>query len=392
MQLSRKQEEAVNIAVQRFRSKERYTVISGYAGAGKSTCVRFIVAALGLPEDKICYATFTGKAAQVLLKKGNKNVSTLHKLLWEHFPREDGSFFRRRVEYIPYELVIVDECSMMPKEIMEELHRHRECSIIYLGDPEQLPPINPEDDNHLLDKPHIFLDEVHRQAMDSEIIRLTMDIRAGRPLELYDGNDVKVIKSDDVVNGMYTWADQIICATNATRVAINNEMRDMLGHTGDPQDGDKVIALSNHWGVLADNEDPLVNGTIGYLKNPYSSYRRIPPYLGGGSFDIVCGQFISDSDANFGELIMDKKQILEGVASLDWKTTYRLRKNPKTQHIVPLDFTYGFCITGHRSQGSEWDKVLVFEERFPFGVDGHRRWLYTVATRAADKLVLVRKD
>jgi exodeoxyribonuclease-5 len=79
----------------------------------------------------------------------------------------------------PYKLIVVDEISMLPKEIWDLLISHR-IHVIALGDPGQLPPIG--ESNGVLDKPHIFLDEIMRQAQESEIIRLTMDIRAGKPL------------------------------------------------------------------------------------------------------------------------------------------------------------------------------------------------------------------
>ena len=69
MILTAKQEEGLRIAVERHRNHEKYTVIAGYAGTGKSTLVRFIIEALDVKKDKVCYATFTGKAAQVLAKK-----------------------------------------------------------------------------------------------------------------------------------------------------------------------------------------------------------------------------------------------------------------------------------------------------------------------------------
>ena len=178
MILTNKQEQGLRAAVERFHNGEKYTVISGYAGSGKSTLVKFIVSALDVDESAVCYATFTGKAAQVLLKKGNKNVSTLHKLLFEHFPKPDGTFFRKPVPDIPYDIVIVDECSMAPRDLVNQLLKYQSY-VIFLGDPGQLPPINPDDDNHLLDHPHVFLDEIMRQAQESEIIRLSMDIRIG---------------------------------------------------------------------------------------------------------------------------------------------------------------------------------------------------------------------
>ena len=391
MELTAKQQQGLATAVQRYRQGERFTVISGYAGSGKSTLVKFIVSALQVPEDEIVYACFTGKACNVLQQKGNKNVSTLHRLLYEHFPRADGTFFRRPVEDIPYSIVVVDEVSMASKELIDQLFKY-DVYVLALGDPFQLPPINPADDNHLLDHPHVFLDEIHRQAQESEIIRISMDIRAQKPLEKFNGNDVKILTGEHLVDGMYTWADQILCAKNETRIAINNQMREMLGREGDPKDGDKVICLRNEWGTFDSNGDPLVNGTIGYLQHNYSRLLRYPYFInGGGSFEVITSDIITETGSKFSDLSLDKRLILEGKAGLDTKTKWLLGKNPKTQWMVPMEFTYGYAITVHKAQGSSWDKVLIMEENFPFGKEEHARWLYTALTRAAQKCVIIKK-
>lgn len=387
MILNTKQEQGLKIAVERYRNHEKFTVIAGYAGAGKSTLVRFIIEALDVPEEDVCYATFTGKAAQVLLKKGNKNVSTLHKLLYKSFPRPDGTFVRIPVEEIPYKIVIVDEVSMAPKTIMELLFKY-DVHIICLGDPFQLPPVDKNEDNHLLDNPHIFLDEIMRQAQESEIIRLTMDIREKKPLHAMQGNEVIIVPQYELNTGMLQWADQIICGTNATRISINNQMRELTGKNGGPQDGDKIICLRNYWEIFADNEDPLINGTIGVLNNSFSTFYQLPRYVGGQQLSVLIANFNTDSGSHFDSLEMDKLMISTGETTLDWKTSFKLSKNPKTRHLVPLEFTYGYAITCHKSQGSEWDKVLVVEEKFPFDKEEHARWLYTAATRAAEKLVI----
>lgn len=390
--LTNKQNEGLKIAIQRYLNNEKYTVISGYAGTGKSTLVKFIVQSLpGInPEYDVCFATFTGKAAQVLISKGNQNAMTLHRLLYESIPKPDGSFLRKPRLELGYKVIIVDEVSMAPKKMMEQLFSYYGIYVICLGDPFQLPPIDKDADNHLLDNPHIFLDEIMRQAMDSEIIRLTMGIREGKRLDSFDGKDVKVFDQYQLNTGMLLWADQIICGTNKTRVEINNEMRDLLQRGKTPEDGDKVICLRNYWDNISNNDNYLVNGTIGYINNVYNSFNVIPPFFGGQTIDVIYADFTSDTDEEYGELQMDKKQILTGERALDNKTIYRLMRSRKYGSLVPMEFTYGYCITGHKSQGSQWDRVLVMEEKFPFNKEEHARWLYTVCTRAIDKLVIVR--
>ena len=390
--LTKKQEEGLKIAIQRYIDHEKYTVISGYAGTGKSTLVKFITQSLpGIdPDVDVVFATFTGKAAQVLMSKGNRNAMTLHRLLYESIPRPDGTFLRRPRLTIDFPIVIVDEVSMAPKDMMELLFNHHDIYVICLGDPFQLPPINKDTDNHLLDNPHVFLDEVMRQAKDSEIIRLTMDIREGKEIKDFNGKDVKVYNQQNLNTGMLMWADQIISGTNRTRTEINNQIRQLLERGNNPEDGDKVICLRNYWDDWADNGDYLVNGTIGYLKNVYSSFNVIPPFFGGKTIDVIRADFTSDTDADYGELQMDTKEILTGERCLDNKTIYRLMRSKRYAHLVPYEFTYGYCITCHKAQGSQWDKVLVIEEGFPFSKEEHARWLYTAATRAIDKLVIVR--
>ena len=396
MELNEKQKNGLTLALQRYKNKEKYTVIAGYAGAGKSTLVRFIIEELktyGVKETDVCFACFTGKAAQVLLKKGNKNVITLHKLLYKSIPKESGGFVRIPNPSIPYKIVVVDEVSMAPKTLMDLLFKHN-VYVICLGDPFQLPPVDKKEDNHLLDAPHIFLDEIMRQAQESEIIQLSMAIRENRPIETFQGKEVQILNKEELNTGMLTWADQILVATNATRVSINTQMRKLLNFGEKPQDGDKIICLRNYWDCFSDNEEPLVNGTIGILKNSFLTKRYLPSIVkttdGLSHIDLIVGDFISDSGMYFHSLEMDKKMIDTGEFSLDWKTVYQLNRNPKTRDIPPLEFTYGYAITCHKAQGSEWDKVLVIEEKFPFDKIEHARWLYTAVTRSSEKLVLVR--
>ena len=274
MILTTNQMKGLNIAVSRYREGFKYTVISGYAGSGKSTLVRYIIDALNVNEDDVCYCAFTGKAAEVLRKKGNKNVCTLHKLLYESIPKPNGGFIRKRKKILEYDIIVVDEISMAPKTLMDLLFSHN-VYVICLGDPGQLPPVSDDEDNHLLDNPHVFLDEIMRQAQESEIIRLTMDIRNMKPLQVQEGKEIKIVPniylSEDSI---LTWGNQVICAKNNTRYSLNERMRQLKGFQGPPHDGDKVICSRNYWEDLSSkNGDPLINGSIGYLKNSFKTFR-----------------------------------------------------------------------------------------------------------------------
>ncbi len=393
MQLTIKQEQGLKIAVDRFKDNEKYTTISGFAGTGKSTLVKFIIDALDVEPSKVAYATFTGKAAEVLRKKGNPNAMTLHKLLYDSIPRQGGGFIRIPKKQLNYSIVVVDEVSMVPKTMVDMLLAHK-IYILFLGDPFQLPQIDKNETHTLLDNPHIFLDQVMRQAAESEIIQLTMKIRAGEDIPFSKGNEAIVIPRRELVTGHLTWADQIICATNASRISLNNQMREILGYSGLPQDGEKMICLRNYWEDFSkDGNSSLVNGMTGIIKNPFESFRMAPMYvkMKNHKMDIIQGDFISDDGKTFNSVEMDKGMITTGEFSLDWRETYALGKlKNKIGDIIPREFTFGYAITCHKSQGSEWDKVLVIEENFPFDKKEHARWLYTAISRSAEKCVLIK--
>ena len=393
MELTPKQQEGLKIALERHKANEKYTVIAGFAGTGKSTLVKFIIDALDVDQNKVAYATYTGKAAEVLRKKGNPNAMTLHKLLYDSIPRQGGGFIRIPKKMLEYKIIVVDEVSMVPKSMIGMLLNHK-VYVIFLGDPFQLPQIDKKETHILLDKPHIFLDQVMRQAAESEIIQLTMKIRNGEQINFMNGKEVIIAPKASLVTGHLTWADQIICATNASRISLNNQMREILGYSGLPQDGERMICLRNYWEDFSeDGSSSLVNGMTGIIKNPFESFRMAPMYvkMENHKMDIVQGEFISDDGKTFNSVEMDKGMITTGEFSLDWRETYALGQlKNKIGDIVPREFTFGYAITCHKSQGSEWDKVLVIEERFPFDKKEHARWLYTACTRAAKKLVLVR--
>ena len=176
MELTNKQEEGLKTALERYKNGEKYTTISGYAGTGKSTLVKFIISALDVEESKVAYAAYTGKAAEVLRKKGNPNAMTLHRLLYDSIPRPAGGFYRKPKTKLDYTIVVVDEVSMVPKSMIDLLLAHK-VYVIFLGDPFQLPQIDKKEAHTLLDKPHIFLDEVMRQAAESDILQPTMKMR-----------------------------------------------------------------------------------------------------------------------------------------------------------------------------------------------------------------------
>ena len=386
MELTHKQEEGLRIAIERYRHNEPYTVIAGYAGTGKSTLIRFIIEALDIDPEQVAYIAYTGKAAQVLRNKGCPNAMTAHRLLYHSKQKPDGTYYHIPKDSIGlYRLVVVDEVSMLPRVMWELLLSHH-IYVIACGDPGQLPPIGEE--ISVLEHPHIFLDEIMRQAEDSEIIRLSANIRARQPLKPFKGQEINIVKHRDMVDGMLTWADQIICGKNDTRYALNTYFRRMKwGEEIDlPLVGDKIICRRNNWDKINMAGDALVNGSIGTLTsiqlydNPWLEKKCIIDFL-PDAYDE------NDKEAAliFPRLLADWKLLTRNEFTI---TKENFSMFPRW--LRPEQFEYGYAITCHKSQGSEYDKVLVFEEMLKQTY--HARWLYTAVTRASKRLTLVLKD
>lgn len=378
MVLTNGQEKGLKIAVERYKNREPYTVIAGYAGTGKSTLVSHIVDALDISPYDVCYVAYTGKASLVLKEKGCENSMTAHKLLYHSKEKPDGTFEHKPRKYLEcgYKLIVVDEVSMIPIDMWELLLSHG-VHVIALGDPGQLPPIDGE--SELLAHPHVFLDEVVRQAQDSEIIRLSMDIRNGVPLKPYKGNEVIIISKKQLNDFYFSGADQIIAAKNVTRNDINWKCRKIKFGNDVPNypiTGEKAICLKNYWNVLSECGDPLINGMIGELSNIKFSH-NVFKYG-----DMMDASFTIGNNNKFHNLFMDYKLFSESKQTINSDNWIEFRGMAK-----PMLFDYAYCITCHKSQGSEFDKVLVFNE-YMKGTDW-KRWMYTAATRAKKKLIIV---
>src|SRR5216683_3174431 len=167
----------------------------GYAGTGKTTLARHIADGV---DGEVKFAAFTGKAGLVMRNKGCDNASTIHSLIYR--AKESG------VEQPSFELwddapaskaklIVIDECSMVDAELGRDLMSFG-VPVLVLGDPAQLPPI--QGGGFFTEaEPDAMLTEVHRQAQDNPIVRLSMDIRAGRSLVPGDYGETHVVRRDE---------------------------------------------------------------------------------------------------------------------------------------------------------------------------------------------------
>lgn len=308
---------------------------------------------------------------------------TTHRLLFYSKEKSDGTFThhpRKQLEG-EYKLIICDEISMLPKSFFELMLTHH-VHIIGLGDPAQLPPVSDdkEEEHNLLDNPHIFLTDIMRQAEDNEIVRLSMDIRNGKKLDYYKGKDVWVIPKSKLTDRIILTADTILCGTNNTRQVLNGQYRKKIYGQDVPPcpiEGDKIVCLKNNYNYDNGLGDALVNGHVGIIKNIKTQNTSVyKPELRADFEPTEGGLFIN--------LPIDYKLITYGEPTINKDNFWKYKKE-----IKPCQFDYGYALTTWRAQGSEYDKVVVMVENFPYEKDMRQRFLYTSVTRSSRKLVVV---
>lgn len=353
-------------------SKQIYT-LAGYAGTGKSYLTKYAINKLNLKKNEIALCTFTGKASLILMKYNDSygNITTIHRLIYDLGSDPSGdSYFKLKAELTNIRLIVVDEVSMVNEKLLIDLKSFG-ILILALGDHGQLEAIGKQTD--LLKDPDFVLDEIMRQAEGSAIIHLSMLVRQQKKIELGSyGKEAYVISksSSQACAKTMARADQVLCGFNKTRIRLNEEIRHFKGMTSKlPQFGDKVINLENNWSKNVEGFN-LVNGMVGYVVNEPIKMKH--PQAG---IDVMKIDMQPDFlNGVFRELYIPLGDFVGSNVELS-----------KLQRKLLDRMTYGDVITTHKSQGSQWDNVFVWNE--PFGEEPWRH-PYTSITRASKNLIL----
>lgn len=384
-----------------LHSTKQIFVLAGYAGTGKTTILKHVVCEkLNLtPDDSAAFVTPTGKAATVLIRSGIP-AATLHKLIYQSITEEKKielngkiitveklSFKRRDSIDKSIKLIVLDEASMVSDEVLYDLTEFG-VKLLLCGDNAQLPPV--EGLNGFLTEPDYTLKTIVRQQLGNPIIKLSEMAREGKfiPYGNYGGSCVvmsKRILTGEKRKRALLHADQIICGTNKTRVQINDEVRKMKGLGQFPENGDKLICTLNNWETFIDSEMRfnLVNGIIGTVKQPFYDFEKSIGFI----------QFKPEFLEDFcPEALPIDLGIFESGYYRYKRGDYFEKTDESGQAISAFTlnrFEYGYCISCHKAQGSEFDNVIIFDESYAFKEDKNR-WLYTAITRAKKKLIILR--
>ncbi len=364
MQWSPQQDAALKAVGAWLKAGDRQVFrLFGYAGTGKTTLARHISEDAG---GEVCFAAYTGKAAHVMRSKGAKGAGTIHSLIYRSRGEdENGPTFVLNDDSAAGKaaLIVIDECSMVDAEIGRDLLSFG-TPVLVLGDPAQLPPI--AGGGFFTEaEPDVMLTEVHRQAADDPIIRLSMIVREGGTLEPGAYGASSVIGRDELDPDAVLDADQVLVGRNNTRRSYNARIRQLLDREGSvPVAGDTLVCLRN------DRKRGLLNGSLWQVDGVRKPRKGLLRYT------------LSPEDEGTGKrrtVVSINPAFFDGTAD----------SLPLAERRRSDEFDFGYVLTVHKAQGSQWDDVVLFDESFAFR-EHRSRWLYTGITRAATRLTIVR--
>ncbi len=404
----------------------QWLTLGGLAGTGKTTLVGTIAAAL-VDTHAICFCAYTGKAASVMRRKlkdmgvAGAYCGTIHGLIyravihthdkdhWDYGPcdKEEkdcpdvGKVVRwaqRSPEEFPGEMIVVDEASMVTQDMWAHLLSYR-VPVLAVGDHGQLMPVGGEA-APLMQQPDLVLEKIHRQAEGNPIIKLAHEVRQGRTLHNYESDDPRIRWSPSFADAAAEVADiggaintalslgtpggasavlsemAVLCFTNKLRNRLNSVARDMRGFRGPhPDPTDVVMCLRGARRVIYNGQ----RGIITEIENVHDEKHEVMSQI----------------------LFPDEEMKVTGKVNLHQFNQEKTFKGPReipnisNWGQVGLLFDYGYALTVHKAQGSQYRKAIVMLEGALRGMHRrdpaeYQRWLYTAITRASEELVLVR--
>ncbi len=387
---------------------EHVAVLTGPAGSGKTTIIKVIKEVHGEP----IVLTPTGKAALRVREATGIHATTIHSFLYK--PEDDARtgepiFILKSLwdigDAVRGRLVLIDEASMLDDKVWQDLvtmARLASYKILLMGDRFQLPPVKKTADGQVfcsLDVPTPFsinLTEVVRQALDSPIIRASILLRTGRPIHEATAllSPVAPSKLIETLLAFHEKGGATLCHRNITRNTLNQKARQALSYQpGDIVEGEPLLVLQNNDRVGRCNgeivnflgwETPPSDGTQVAVRDNYSNSSLNMSFGVAnleGSSCVLSPEEVSgrSEEAKIGVWTIRKAS----------RRVYlnEMARYGEEQALPHVHANYGYALTCHKSQGSEFPEVLIIMEPSLNAMPmlEQKRFLYTAITRAQKK-------
>lgn len=277
------------------------------------------------------------------------------------------------------QVLLIDEASMVSAAVSSDLERTG-SRLVFVGDPAQLPPVKAQRSDAAMGTPHHLLTEVHRQKGGSPVLKLATQIRTAPSPRTEVTPRKRLLALEDY--------DQVLCWRNATREHVNAEVRRRLGRPGKarvtPWPGDRLVCLKN--------------------TKPPGEDETVKQWMNGEQATVLEVSSRHD-DEMIGLRVRDDEGAEHDVYSpLQTFGGHRAEQAylDRSMHGSPDPaFAFGYALTVHKSQGSEWPRVLLVDESEAMvsmatrqsgresAIAQARSWIYTGITRASDVLHIV---
>ena len=360
--------------------------LAGYAGTGKTTLAKHL--AEGAKKETL-FAAYTGKAALCMQKSGVPSASTIHSILYKPVPPDVKKIEELEKEvrakgFLPdlmrelhklkephFEinedspiqdagLLVLDECSMIDEEMARDVLSFN-VPVLVLGDPMQLPPVKGQG-YFTNGTPDTTLTEIHRQAKDNPIIALSMHVRENGNIPVGFSENAGRIPRGKIAE-LVRPEVQFLTGKNVTRHELNDRLRAKFGYEGEfPQAGETLICLKNS------KDRQLFNGMFVTVDEPHPREDNFLLPL-----DITTELGVRYEEVPALSVLLNREMPADEVP-------YYVVKDRE-------QFDYGYCITVHKAQGSQFDHVILYDDGFlNWKKDDRKRWLYTAVTRAVESV------
>jgi len=423
-------------------------VLKGFAGTGKTTVIGTIVKNLWKIKMSSVQLAPTGRAAKVISNYSDKPAHTIHRKIY--YPKKErggGVSFTLQRNKHRNTIFIVDEASMISDnaaesklfengslldDLMSYVYSGHKCKLLLIGDQAQLPPVKMDlspalDARNLqmqFDKTvkSIELDEVMRQAETSGILKNATRIREFLNDELYEDFKFDLSGQDDVVrlidgheimdalgDSYREYGNEgtaIIVRSNKRANLYNQQIRSrILFKEEEVSAGDYFMVVKNNYFWLDTKSEAgfIANGDIieileifsikelyGFrfaeVKIQMTDYPNLAPFETVLLLDTLTSETPSLSYEEGNTLY---QEVMKDYA--DETSKYkRFMKVKNNKFFNALQVKFSYAITCHKSQGGQWETIMVEQPYLPNGMDkDYLRWLYTAVTRARKKLYLI---